>query len=176
MPVVPAVCKERRNTMQPTRLSMRILISSFLLLAVAGPAFAYNHARRGPTSPNLFKRRASSKIGIHSSGKPAGPRVIDSERATQIQAALIKNGYMTGTPSGHWDTESQSAMQRLQGAQGWQTKLTPDSRALIMLGLGPNNGHDGAENFNAGNLAREDSSASSPARVSRLESTFASQQ
>ena len=119
--------------MQSNRFSMRILISSALLLATASPAFAYNHARRGPTSPNLFKRRSSSKMGVHSSGKPAGPRVIDSDRATQIQAALIKSGYMTGTPSGHWDAESQSAMQKLQGAQGWQTRLTPDSRALIML-------------------------------------------
>ena len=28
-------------------------------------------------------------------------------------------------------------MQRFQGAQGWQTKMVPDSRALIKLGLGP---------------------------------------
>ena len=67
-------------------------------------------------------------------------------------------------------------MQKLQGEQGWQTKLTPDSRALIMLGLGPNNGYDGAEKLSAGNLAKEDSSATSRARASRLESTFASQQ
>ena len=118
--------------------SMRILLSSALLLATALPAIAYTHARRGPTSPNLFKKR--SKSSVRSSSHPAGPRAIDSDRATQIQAALIKNGYLTGTPSGHWDAESQAALQKLQGAQGWQTKLTPDSRALIMLGLGPNTG------------------------------------
>jgi hypothetical protein len=28
-------------------------------------------------------------------------------------------------------------MQKLQGDMGWQTKITPDSRALIKLGLGP---------------------------------------
>ena len=162
--------------MQSSRFSVRLVISFVLLLATASSAFAYNHARRGPTSPNLFKKRSSSRMGIHSSVKPARPRVIDSERATQIQAALIKNGYLTGTPSGHWDAESQSAMQKLQGEQGWQTKLTPDSRALIMLGLGPNNGHDGAENLSASNLAKDDSSVTSQARASRLESTFALQQ
>lgn len=38
-------------------------------------------------------------------------------------------------------------MLKFQADQGWQTKLTPDSRALIKLGLGPN--HSGA--INAGN-------------------------
>jgi hypothetical protein len=28
-------------------------------------------------------------------------------------------------------------MTKLQSANGWQTKLVPDSRALIKLGLGP---------------------------------------
>ncbi len=28
-------------------------------------------------------------------------------------------------------------MQKFQGDQGWQTKLMPDSRALMKLGLGP---------------------------------------
>ncbi len=60
-----------------------------------------------------------------------------SARATQIQTALIKNGYMSGEPTGVWDSTSQAAMLKLQGDNGWQTKLVPDSRALIKLGLGP---------------------------------------
>ena len=62
---------------------------------------------------------------------------MDSDRATEIQQALIKHGYLTGEPSGVWDSESASAMQKLQSNNGWQTKITPDSRALIKLGLGP---------------------------------------
>ncbi len=62
---------------------------------------------------------------------------MESERATEIQQALIQNGYMTGEPSGVWDSQSASAMQKFQGDNGWQTKITPDSRALIKLGLGP---------------------------------------
>jgi hypothetical protein len=60
------------------------------------------------------------------------------ERATEIQTALIKSGYMSGTPSGTWDSTSQAAMEKLQADNGWQTKLVPDSRAIIKLGLGPN--------------------------------------
>ncbi len=152
--------------------SMRIVLSSALLLATALPAFAYTHAHRGPTSPNLFKKR-SSKSAIRSSSHPAGPRAIDSDRATQIQAALIKSGYLTGTPSGHWDSESEAAMQKLQGDQGWQTKLTPDSRALIMLGLGPNTGQP---NPSAALLKSEAQKQNSPLSSNApLESTFVSQ-
>jgi hypothetical protein len=62
---------------------------------------------------------------------------MDPARATQIQEALIKAGYLTGQPTGVWDSNSTVAMQKLQAANGWQTKITPDSRALIKLGLGP---------------------------------------
>jgi hypothetical protein len=43
---------------------------------------------------------------------------------------------MTGT-SGHWDAATETAMQKFQSDNGWQTKLMPDSRAIIKLGLGP---------------------------------------
>ncbi len=51
--------------------------------------------------------------------------------------ALIKQGYLTGQPTGRWDEQTVAAMKKLQGDNGWQTKITPDSRALIKLGLGP---------------------------------------
>lgn len=158
--------------------SVRILLASAFVFAMAVPGYAYNHARRGPTAPNLSKRRSSSRPGNRSSGKSSGPRAIDSERATQIQEALIKGGYLTGAPSGHWDAESQAAMQKLQGSQGWQTKLTPDSRALIMLGLGPNGGRDSLSNVQPvaeAGVPKEDSSLSSSAGA-HMESTFAAQQ
>ena len=63
---------------------------------------------------------------------------MSPERATELQAALIKAGYLTGMPSGAWDAPSQNAMEKLQADNGWQTKLVPDSRAIIKLGLGPN--------------------------------------
>jgi peptidoglycan hydrolase-like protein with peptidoglycan-binding domain len=71
------------------------------------------------------------------STKPAGQRGIDDARATQIQTSLIKSGYLSGEASGHWDARTEAAMQKFQGDNGWQTKLIPDSRAIIKLGLGP---------------------------------------
>lgn len=109
------------------RLCQLILLSSILVCSIA-PAAALTRAHRGPTSPKISKRSKS---------RLPSQKSIDDERATQIQTALIRSGYLTGEPSGHWDTQTQTAMEKLQADNGWQTKLVPDSRALIKLGLGP---------------------------------------
>lgn len=59
------------------------------------------------------------------------------ERATEIQTALIKQGYLSGEPTGSWDAQTSAAMAKFQADNGWQSKITPDSRGLIKLGLGP---------------------------------------
>jgi len=109
----------------------RFTVLSVCLLSAALPAVAVAHARRGPTSVKpVAKHPVKAKT-------PPGPRGIDDERATQLQKALIQSGYLTGQPSGHWDPTTEAAMQKLQADNGWQTKLVPDSRAIIKLGLGP---------------------------------------
>jgi Putative peptidoglycan binding domain len=70
-----------------------------------------------------------------------GQQKIDADRATEIQQALIRERYLSGMPSGVWDDATQKAMQRYQGDNGWQNKSTPDARALIKLGLGPDHQH-----------------------------------
>jgi hypothetical protein len=66
-----------------------------------------------------------------------GQQAMDTQRATEIQQALIAAHYLNGAPTGQWDLNSQAAMQKYQADNGWQTKVTPDSRAIIKLGLGP---------------------------------------
>jgi peptidoglycan hydrolase-like protein with peptidoglycan-binding domain len=73
--------------------------------------------------------------------KKRGQQGIDSSRAREIQQALIRQHYMEGEPTGVWDSATQAAMRRYQADQGWQSKTTPDSRALIKLGLGPSHDH-----------------------------------
>jgi peptidoglycan hydrolase-like protein with peptidoglycan-binding domain len=88
----------------------------------------------------MFNKRSKT-------AKPAAQRGIDDTRATQIQTSLIKSGYLTGEASGHWDAGTEAAMQKYQSDNGWQTKLIPDSRAIIKLGLGP--AQDSAQNASA---------------------------
>jgi peptidoglycan hydrolase-like protein with peptidoglycan-binding domain len=91
-----------------------------------------------PTSTH----KTSAKSSKHSNNKTAkahsrGQRTIGEERTREIQSALIREHYLTGEPTGVWDSQSKDAMTRFQEANGWQSKVTPDSRALIKLGLGP---------------------------------------
>jgi hypothetical protein len=71
------------------------------------------------------------------SWKSRGQKAIDKQRALEIQMALIRENYLRGEPTGVWDTRSKQAMQKFQADRGWQTRVVPDSRALIELGLGP---------------------------------------
>ena len=108
---------------------MRIHLFAAILLAVpATLAIAQNPVHQSTVQRNV-RHKATHTSASHAGG-------MDSERATQIQSALIKQGYLTGTPSGVWDSQSIAAMQKLQSDNGWQTKIVPDSRALIKLGLG----------------------------------------
>jgi hypothetical protein len=98
---------------------------------------------RHKTSQTSSKTKHASKHSSRKQGKTShskkvrGQRSIDEQRAEQIQGALIREHYLDGEPTGQWDQRSKDAMQKYQAANGWQTKVIPDSRALIKLGLGP---------------------------------------
>jgi hypothetical protein len=90
------------------------------------------------------KHHSSSRKGKRSRRSASwrrGQQKIDSTRAKEIQSALIREHYLQGTATGTWDAASQRAMEKFQADNGWQTKVVPDSRALIKLGLGPNHDH-----------------------------------
>jgi peptidoglycan hydrolase-like protein with peptidoglycan-binding domain len=140
--------------LHPVCTSIKKLATSIAVLLLAGAlslattettpttpkkAAAKNSAHHPATSTHASrKRRKSSKT---SASRKHGQQKIDSERASQIQAALIREHYLTGKPSGNWDAATQQAMQKFQADNGWQSKTTPDSRALIKLGLGPDQQH-----------------------------------
>jgi hypothetical protein len=112
---------------------LALAVVPLLTLTLAAPSLAAVGRKHRTTAPaGRAKKHTVAK-------KHIGPRGIEDARATEIQTALIKAGYLTGEPSGHWDSQSQGAMVKFQSDHGWQTKLVPDSRALIKLGLGPDN-------------------------------------
>src|SRR6202142_2312671 len=128
--------------------------SVLLVLALmAGVASATTTTKPKTKHAQVTRTNSSS----HHSGKSKtsasrshGQRGIDQQRTMEIQSPLIREHSLTGGPSGTWDEATRDAMTRYQAANGWQTKLTPDSRALIKLGLGPD--HKGLLNPETANI------------------------
>jgi hypothetical protein len=144
-------------------LSVRACKSVLLMSALAVTPAVASRTHRAPTSGH---HKTSSKKVKHVSHVIQGQRTIDPDRAREIQTALIHQNYMSGTPSGQWDADTETAMLKYQADHGWQTKLTPDSRALIKLGLGPNHGAESA-------AARPDGAADSTAAPAYAANTLA---
>jgi Putative peptidoglycan binding domain len=113
------------------RAGQALLLLSTLAIT---PAFG-SRTHRAPTSGHS---RVNSSKKAKKVSHVRGQRAIDSSRASEIQTALIHHKYLSGAPTGLWDSQTQVAMRQYQSDHGWQTKLMPDSRALISLGLGPN--------------------------------------
>lgn len=111
--------------------------SAFLALALLGaPVFATTQKSQAKTSSNHHSHLKKANWKHH------GQQQIASDRAREIQEALIREHYLNGQPTGVWDSRTTDAMRRFQADQGWQSKVIPDSRALIKLGLGPNHEND----------------------------------
>ena len=92
--------------------------------------------RTTSTRTTSHKGKRSSKTSWrHSQQK------VDAARAREIQEALIRQHYLSGSATGKWDTATEDALRKFQGDNGWQNKTVPDSRALIKLGLGPSHDH-----------------------------------
>ncbi len=145
-----------------------VLLGAGLANATTRPTHHKNKSSRSAVANSSHTAKAHVKLvssRTHRHSKPKskrvrGQQVIDGSRAREIQTALVREGYMSGEPSGVWDQETKDAMARYQSDHGWQTKTLPDSRALIALGLGPSH----ADAINA-------ETASAPARVEPIKNS-----
>jgi hypothetical protein len=111
-----------------------VMMSAVLLLCAGYAPAATQKAASKPAKHGHHKSKGKRKA----SWKKKGQQGINSDRAMEIQQALIRENYLTGEATGAWDARTQAALVKYQGDNGWQTKVVPDSRALIKLGLGPN--------------------------------------
>jgi Putative peptidoglycan binding domain len=129
------------------------ILGAGLAGATTRPSSHHRHSsKRNSSAPSRKSgarlSRVSAKTRLKTKNRKArGQQTIQGDRAREIQNALIREGYLSGEPSGVWDQQTKDAMTRYQADHGWQTKTLPDSRALIQLGLGPN--HETAVNAQA---------------------------
>jgi len=119
-----------------------IVLLGCALAAAETPPSSQATANHKKTAASAKNHSAKGKKGKKTaSWKRHGQQKIDPQRAREIQEALIREHYMNGKASGTWDDASQKAMDKFQSDNGWQSKMIPDSRALIKLGLGPDHQH-----------------------------------
>jgi hypothetical protein len=108
--------------------------------AAHSQASTSSHPKSTATSAHSTASKKRSRKSA-TNRRSRGQQKIDPQRALEIQQALIREHYLTGKPTGVWNDATQQAMQRYQADNNWQSKTTPDARALIKLGLGPDHQH-----------------------------------
>ena len=130
---VPAAARTKPNT---TRVKARTAVTASRTRA----------SSRKPARPAAKVQSASTRRGTRRKSqnfvkvvktKFRGQQSIDQARTMQIQQALIREHYLDGEATGEWNQTTRDALIRFQGDNHWQTKVLPDARALIKLGLGP---------------------------------------
>lgn len=132
LPLAASLKTDRKATPKPhlkassSRASSRSSVKGSVHASAKSAAVSSHSKRRG-------------KVEAAKTAKPKfhGQQSIDQERTIEIQQALIREHYLDGEASGQWDQATRDALTRFQGDNHWQTKILPDSRALIKLGLGP---------------------------------------
>lgn len=98
--------------------------------------------KKSSSTSTSASRTGSKKRSTKKTKKARGQQKIDSDRAQEIQQALVREHYLPeDQASGGWNQASEEAMRKYQADHGWQSKTVPDSRALISLGLGPSKDH-----------------------------------
>lgn len=122
---------------RPQSKTLVVALCAALLLSAPAPVVAINSSSSKTSASKPSTKKKSKKRASRRRGRARGQQAISSERVREIQEALIRENYLEGAPSGRWDQRTKAAMQRYQDDNGWQTKILPDSRALIKLGLGP---------------------------------------
>jgi peptidoglycan hydrolase-like protein with peptidoglycan-binding domain len=159
---------------------MRNLRAALLVLLVyllagpgvpAGLAQSKSSAKKQKTPPAASSAKAARKPAV---SRPAGKKpsrrsrrrpgqtAPTSERISEIQAALAKDGSFQGAPSGKWDDDTAGAMRRFQAAHGLNPTGKLDARSLQKLGLGSETAGAAPPTPPPGATSRLTSSSSAP--------------
>jgi len=134
---------------------------------------SFSPKKSGATTAKSATRGASSRTGRRTSGRSRrqpGQKAPTSDRVTEIQAALAKDGSFAGMPSGKWDDETAAALRRFQAAHGLNPTGKLDALSLQKLGLGSQTAGVAAPTPPPGAVSRLTSSVlvpASPAETAR---------
>src|SRR5260370_36502781 len=87
----------------------------------------------GSAATGGARARKSSK---HSKRRERGQKAPTSDRISEIQQALAKDGSFAGTPNGKWDNSTVEAMRKFKAGHGLKPSGKVDALTFAKLGLG----------------------------------------
>jgi len=97
---------------------------------------AATHKPASKTSSSTTSGKTTGKKGKKSSRRQPGQKAPSTDRISEIQTALVKNGSYSGTPTGKWDDSTVSAIKKYQAGHGLNPTGRLDAPTLQKLGLG----------------------------------------
>jgi peptidoglycan hydrolase-like protein with peptidoglycan-binding domain len=119
------------------RKRIRLCYLGAVLLASAVPAAAAaGKPGTAQSSTTTTKKKTTSKKNSKRTPKAIGQKAPTPDRIKEIQIALIREGALSGMPTGKWDSATTDAMRNYQSAQGLNPTGKIDALSLQKLGLG----------------------------------------
>jgi peptidoglycan hydrolase-like protein with peptidoglycan-binding domain len=123
-------------------------------------ATSQTHSKQGSAGRSA-KSRPSNKRSKGARKQP-GQKAPTTDRITEIQTALARDGSFQGPPTGKWDDDTAAAMRRFQASHGLNANGKLDAPTLQRLGLGSQTAGVAAPTPPPGATSRLTSSASAP--------------
>ena len=126
------------NTSRTSLLAVRYLQPQQASSVVAANSSASASASKSAahtSAASSKKKKSSSKKSRHSRREPT-QKAPTPERISEIQSSLARGGYYQGEPNGKWDSNTVSAMQKFQSANGLDPSGKLDATSLQKLRLG----------------------------------------
>jgi peptidoglycan hydrolase-like protein with peptidoglycan-binding domain len=116
------------------------IVAAFALgcLAVSLPIASAQGAASAssPSTTTTAKTPTTKKKRHHYTRRQPTQKAPTSDRISEIQSALARNGYYQGDPNGKWDSNTIGALQKFQSDHGLDANGKLDARSLQKLGLG----------------------------------------
>jgi peptidoglycan hydrolase-like protein with peptidoglycan-binding domain len=116
-------------------LSLTLLIAAGLgVCAFSAQAKTPPAKKKAASAPGSKTHRVKS---VRRAGRrQKGQKAPTSDRISEIQQALAKDGSFTGAPNGKWDGATAEAVKKFQEAHGLNPTGKLDAKTLQHLGLG----------------------------------------
>jgi len=144
-------------------ISRKVLLPTLLLSLVAGLGVS---AEAAQTARTPKKKSTTSGTSGHRTGKritkssrrQRGQKAPTSDRISEIQTAMAKDGSYTGQPNGKWDDSAVASLRRFQSSHGLNPTGRLDAPTLQKLGLGSTTAGAGAPQAPPGAVSKLSSS------------------